>query len=320
MTEPGSASVPADVQECVDSLARAAGRELLGIVFFGSRLVNTTPNRFSAADLFVVVDDLGRFYRRLHDAGLVRRSVALLTAANRVLPPNVMRLGATPSAAGCKCFFISRTQLERELGPHSHDHFCKGRLTQIVAIVHARDQATHAWLTAQLRRSREDSLRWVGAYLPRRFGPRDYCLAMMRQSYRSEIRPESADRVLEVLEAQGDDLLELYRALLEEAGPRRGIVATGELFEQTTLPRTPDAYFARSRIRATLRWLKYLVTFENWLDYIVQKLHRRSAVEVRLSRWERRLPLLLLWPKFFRVLWQLQRHQVSAPPREENDA
>jgi hypothetical protein len=45
-----------------------------------------------------------------------------------------------------------------------------------------------------------------------------------------------------------------------------------------------------------------VVTFDNWLDYIARKVERRTGKRVEITPWERRLPLLLLWPKVVRVL------------------
>jgi hypothetical protein len=321
VNSPGVQAVPVDVLRCAQRLRDSCGNELVGVLFFGSRLVNTSPNRHSAADLFVIVDDYRGAYEALAHDGLVRRSARVLAATNRILPPNVLRIAAEdPGSAGCKCFFISASQLQRELGPRSRDHFCKGRLTQTVAIVETRDASTRRWLGDLLEEARSDSVRWVPAYLEASFSAQDYCARMMEMSYRSEIRPESKNRVHEVLAAQGDELVRRYALILRERGPAAGLEIDGQRFRRAaTAPpryRRRDAYFAWSRVRATLRWTKYVVTFENWLDYIVQKLHRRSGVRIELTKAQRRYPFLLLWPKLFSVVWQLQRQpsgQSHAP-------
>jgi hypothetical protein len=316
VNSPGVQTVPADVSRCAQLLRNSCGNELVGVLFFGSRLVNTSPNRHSAADLFVIVDDYRSAYEGLARDGLVRRSARVLAATNRFLPPNVLRIEADdPESAGCKCFFISASQLQRELGPRSRDHFCKGRLTQTVAIVETRDASTRRWLDDLLEEARSDSIRWVPAYLEASFSAQDYCTRMMEMSYRSEIRPESKNRVHEVLAAQGEGLVRHYALMLRERGPAAGLEIDGEGFRRATTTtarfRRRNAYFAWSRLRATLRWTKYVVTFENWLDYIVQKLHRRSGVRIELTEAQRRYPFLLLWPKLFSVVWQLQRQPSS---------
>ena len=59
--------------------------------------------------------------------------------------------------------------------------------------------------------------------------------------------------------------------------------------------------------RATVRWLKHVVSFEGWLDYIVQKASRHGGEELQLSERERRFPLLLLWGRVFRYLASVRK-------------
>jgi hypothetical protein len=48
-------------------------------------------------------------------------------------------------------------------------------------------------------------------------------------------------------------------------------------------------------------WLKHIVTFDGWLAHIVAKIERRTGRRSVLSRWERSLPLVFLWPGAFRM-------------------
>jgi len=66
----------------------------------------------------------------------------------------------------------------------------------------------------------------------------------------------------------------------------------------------------RSKVRATLRWAKYVALYDDWLDYVVGKIARRSGVAIELSSRERRWPLIFLWPKAIRFL-------RSRPQRQE---
>lgn len=308
-------ATPADVRACVDTLRRACGDALVGVIFFGSRFLQTSPDQHSAADLFLVVSDYGRFYRRLHDEELVHRAPGLLARLNRWLPPNVTLLRPpSTDGPGCKCCVISERDLERELSPHARDHFCKGRLGQTVAVIHARQPADGARLARQLDAAREDSLVWVPSHLPERFTAEQYCRAMLGVSFGSEIRPESPGRVEEVLAAQRQPLQARTLELLRGAAGQRQVeeVAPGEFRLREGARTSPRRlYFRRTRWRATLRWLKHPLTFDQWLDYIVRKVNRRTGMRVELTPAERRWPLLLLWPKLVKVLWGL-RH----PPRD----
>ena len=67
----------------------------------------------------------------------------------------------------------------------------------------------------------------------------------------------------------------------------------------------------RSKVRATLRWAKYVALYDDWLDYVVGKIARRSGVAIQEpSSRERRWPLIFLWPKAIRFL-------RSRPQRQE---
>jgi hypothetical protein len=314
--------LPGDVTACVRTLARAAGGQLVGVIFFGSRLLHTSPDAHSAADLFVVVEDYDSFYSRLRESGLVRGRAWWLAMLNRWLAPNVLSVDpGDGSGPACKCFVIDRASFSRAMSVRARDHFCRGRLAQIVMPVHARDAEDRKEIDALLRTARRESLIWVPDLLPPRFTVEDYCLAMLRASFEAEIRPESPDRVREVFEAQRERMSEAFEQVLRDRGPAFGIVAEGSAFRRGDrrpwLARARQRlWFERSRIRATLRWVKYVQTYEGWLDYIVHKVHRRTGMQLEITEAERRWPFLLLWPKFISVMIALRRSRSSNPSQD----
>lgn len=304
----GGLNVVPQVRESLDILTETCGANLVAVVFFGSVLVGTSPTQDSAADLFVIVEDYKRFYRDLGSRLPAARSAGVMAVLNRVLAPNVIYLrNPGDLRAGAKCFVIDREGFGKSLSRDSRDHFCRGRLIQRVQIVHARSDEAREEIERALESARRGALEWVPLYLPRTFGALDFCRRMLEVSYRGEIRPESRSRVQYVFEAQRTYFLLMFGRLLEEA------VASGDLERagnEYRLPRKPGMsvclwwrfFFFRSKVRATLRWFKYMLTFEDWLDYIARKAERRTGVHMELTKAERRLPILLLWPKLFRVL------------------
>ena len=60
--------------------------------------------------------------------------------------------------------------------------------------------------------------------------------------------------------------------------------------------------FRRSKVRATARWAKYVVLYDDWLEYVLRKIARRSGVTLELTARERRWPLIFLWPKAIQYL------------------
>jgi hypothetical protein len=139
------------------------------------------------------------------------------------------------------------------------------------------------------------------------FNVLDYCRRMMEVSYAAEIRPEARSRVREVTGAQGSFFRLVYGRVLQ-TGVRDGrLLVEGDLFRLAKKPGWRERFraahfFRRSKVRATVRWFKYMLTFDDWLDYIVRKIERRSGERIELTRAERRFPVIFLWPKAFRLI------------------
>src|SRR5690606_10588089 len=129
-------------ERLVRALTEVAGRDRVrAVLLFGSRLVQASPDRFSAYDLVLVVEAYRAFYQALAAAGLSRRPPRLQAALNRVLAPNVIAFAPDGWDGGpvAKILVVEPAALARALGPAARDHFMKGRLIQKVALLHARD-------------------------------------------------------------------------------------------------------------------------------------------------------------------------------------
>ena len=72
-------------------------------------------------------------------------------------------------------------------------------------------------------------------------------------------------------------------------------------------------------VRATARWAKYVVTFDDWLDFIVRKARRHTG---RGHRAHRRasagMPLLFLWPRVIHYLRHKDRDGSDAAARRSS--
>lgn len=291
-------------------IARLAAAEVEACVFFGSRKTRPSPDPWSAYDLFVVVRSYRSFYAALRRAGAVRGRPGLYAVLNRIMPPNQLFLW--PEVEGrrlhAKCAVISARDLCRETSPSRRDHFCVARLFQPVEVVHARDEAARAAALAAILAAHRATFDWVAPHLPGEFSAEEYGRALLRVSMASEIRPEPPGRADQLFEAQREYHREVQQRLLDELATagRLERLAAGRFRLPGAVPLgrrlAVRAYFAWSKLRATARWLKYVVTVEGWLDYLVHKAERHGGQPVELSAGERRLPLLLLWPRVVRYL------------------
>jgi len=308
-------SNPADSAPEALAAARAVkalgGDAVAAVLFFGSRQTQAAPDRHSAWDFFVVTRGYAPFYRALRRAGASHRPAGLLAFLNSVLTPSVISL-ALPALEGApvraKCAVVSLAHLRREASAERRDHFILGRLFQPVAILQADVPEREAILGALVEACRL-TITWVRPWLPERFTAEEYCRTLLRVSYGAEIRPEPVARRLQTLwEAQQERMLPVYSVLLRDLACEGELVETAPGTYALARPaagherRRLGAYFAWSRVRATTRWAKHVVTFEGWLDYLLRKAERHTGQEIVLTPRERRLPLVFLWPRVFRYL------------------
>ena len=293
------------------------GDSVSAIVFFGSRKSRARPDPYSAFDLFVVVEHARAFYDRLVARGAVRRAPAVLAALQALLPPNQISLAAQPGDAAprAKCAVVTVSEFTRQTSIRRNDHFCLGRLFQPTEILYAAP-GREAEIVDALARAHALTYVWGRPWLPARFDVGEYCRTLLRVSFAAEIRPEPEGRAQALFAAQEEYLRPVYATLLA------ALAGAGELREETageySVARPVTAgerlrlswYFRWSKVRATVRWAKYVITFDDWLDFIVRKARRHTGEDIVLTDRERRMPLLFLWPRLIHYL----RHKDRARP------
>lgn len=300
-----------------ESILDAAGEHLTAILLYGSQLLRAQPDVHSAWDLVLVVDRYGPFHRAIVDAGLQSRPVPLLNFMGHILPPSVTAVESVDGVAIGKCLIVSRKHFRRALHPRAPDHFLKGRMVQRVALIWAKDDRAAGAIEGWLRIARRDVLDWTGPWLAEPFDATSLTRRMLEVSYGGELRPENRSRALEIHSSQAEWLDEAFTEVLEDAAMDGDLVRTGDGGYRFARP--PGAgtrlacrlYFLRSKTRATLRWFKYMATFDGWLQYLVRKVERRTGDRIELTRMERKLPLIFLWPRVFRFFLDPSRRSAS---------
>lgn len=297
-----------DTARLAEFVAAAFGPGTRALVHYGSHVTAGVHRPGSARDFFVVVDDYRAAYAALStmvETGLEPARAARLA---RRLAPNVVAVSAPEGALHAKCAVLSAAHFARLCSDRAPDHFTRGRLFQQVQLAWARDDAAREAARDVLLLARAVTWRWGRPYLPDTFDAGEYVRALLTVSFAAEIRPEAAGRVGELLGQQAAVLVPTYAALLEWLAERGELLREGPGRFRDPRPPTPAqrarsrAWFARSKARATLRWGKYVALYDDWLEYIVQKIERRSGVRMELSPRERRWPLVFLWPRAIRFL------------------
>lgn len=314
---PGASDPTAD--DLAGFIAEAGGDDLLGVLFYGSRKTGAAPGPWSAYDFFVLTRTYTGFYKALRGSGRLRRGAQLVSALNAILPPNQisLRKGAFAESALAKCSVIRLDTLERETSPRRRDHFCAGRLFQPTHLTWVSDEAVRERIVACVVSAHEATWDWVRPWLPKTFGAAEYCRTALAVSLAHEFRPEPAGRSDALFEAQRQYLEATYGIWLSELAKRGALgVVGGGLYALADPPTAADkrrieGYFRRSKRRATERWFKYMMTFDDWLDYLVRKAERHSGQAIELTNRERRWPLVFLWPRVVRYLRHKDRRTAE---------
>jgi hypothetical protein len=256
------------------------------VLFYGSgasvsRLENPTDIIF---DFYVI----GPSYEALYASRTLR-------TANRLIPPNVFYF-ETPSPFGtlrAKYAVLSLDHFEKLVGAATFHSYFWARFAQPCRI-HAPDNAMKARLEDALARAIATFCGASAGLTDGAFRPLDLWLAGLGASYRAELRAEDSERAAKLIESYGTWAETVTAPALTLAGyePR----TNDSVIMLNKKPR--DARLAW-RLRAAagaglsvLRLLKGTQTFNGGIDYIAWKIKRHSGVDIEVTDWERRHPML----------------------------
>jgi hypothetical protein len=297
--------------ELIKYIQESFGTSTAAIIHYGSRAQKSGSRADSAYDFFVIVDDYEAAFLSFASSAHPRFSARTAVSLSRFLPPSIVALTHLPANAEehnqAKCAVLSLKDLAIVSASDSPDHFAKGRLFQQLQLAFTRDSAAREAVEDAIIAARLSTFEWGSPYLPARFSAEDYCRRLLETSYAGEIRVETQARIHELLAAQGSTLYAMYDQLLASLAEEGTLRRVNGRYEQVNPPSAArkakvDSYFRRSKARATMRWVKLIWLYDDWLEYLNQKLGRRANHVIDLTPQERRWPFLLLWPKLFRYI------------------
>lgn len=299
-----------------ERLIAAAGGSVRVVLLYGSQLLGARPGRHSAFDFVVVVENDRAFYRALAAAGELHRPVWIMAALARVLAPNTIAFAPEAGRIGiAKCLIVSADRFERALGRNAPDHFFLGRMVQRVQTIWARGEDEARWVQERLGGAHAGVLTWMLPYLDEPVNAEELGRRLLEVCYRGELRPEAQDRAHRIFDTQVDHFREVFPAVLER-GVAAGVLARqGDRYVRAAPVSSAERrrwqrYFLRSKTRSTLRWFKHMVTFANWLPYVVQKVERHTGRTIELTRLEKAVPIVFLWPRAIHVLLTRPRREI----------
>ncbi len=283
----------ADPWPAVEAIAEAARRQqgpgVLAVLFYGS-VRRDQDEEGGIVDLFLLVES----YAALPGSRLQR-------VLNGLLPPNVFYLETAFEGRKLRAKYavITLSQFERAVGPSALLPYFWARFAQPVSLIWSRDEASRARVRAALAQAVETLIRSAWPLFEAPPKSSEFWARAFTETYRSELRAErKGRRAQQIYEAHADRYDRLLAAFPEA---RRG--PTGAAARR----RAKVAWWLRRVLGKTftvLRLLKAAFTFQNGADYLAWKIARHSGVEIELTPWQRRHPILaasvLIWRLYLR--------------------
>jgi hypothetical protein len=257
-------------------------------------------------DFFLVTDDYRLLYPDAKQQFLCQH-----------LPPSVYYLELESEKFGKLCAkysVISLDRLRQETSPQASDNYHMGRFGQKIGICYVKDDAVRTALIDAFFDALIWNVRLTIHKFHRDFPFEGFFLKYLRTSYSGATRIETEEKFQSIYANDKGFYDSIYRKVLcyyeQETGEIRYNQAK-DLYELQVFgwPRFSNYLRARfflnkSKCTSTLRWFKNMLTFKNWLDYIINKVERHSGVKLELTRLDRKFPLIIGSRHFFRLLFK----------------
>ncbi len=280
-----------------DAMRAAHGETVAAVLFYGSCLRQDPSDDppEGIQDFYVIVDH----YRDAYPG-------SLQALANRLLPPNVFYIeevwqGRTVRA---KYAVVDRRQFLKGTSSAAFHPSLWARFSQPVALLYARDADIKAEMAAAISEAVRTML---GASAPLVSSPSDpgaFWLEALRQTYRAELRPESAERAVTIYQADQERYDRIARlTFADDLDDEDRIVIRSNESQRRRARRLWLARRLLGKPLSVFRLMKSLFTFNGGVDYALWKIERHTGVRVPISSFERRHPIL----SSPRLLWRLFR-------------
>ncbi len=233
-------------------------------------------------DFYVIVEN----YRSTHKNIFSR-------IGNRLLPPNVyyQECSYNNQIIRCKYAIVCLTQFGKKVSPNTKNPYFWARFCQPAALIYVRDDTTRNRIIDALMTAVTTTLSEAEKLAPSASAHAQW-IEILSQTYKTELRSERSNRAAAIVNADPDYYEALHDAVLENSQKPASSTADNSGWSQRRLV---------GKTLSVLRLIKAAFTFDGGADYLAWKITRHSGVEVNLTPWQRRHPILSA-PKLF---WQL---------------
>lgn len=279
-------SVPESVFELVQFIL--GNRQPIGVIYYGSSLWKKELT--GLLDFYVVCDRLSDWYEQ----------DSFKKIANYCLPPNIEYYEWTNTAnpLRAKVAILSIDQLKKALSLSSMDTTMWARFCQPVKILWWKDEGARNALTDCLVKAVDTAVWWAATLGPEQGTAETYWCSLFRHTYDAELRVESQNRPMLILENREDYFTQLLTFGWKHCGI--SFVKKEDHRLQPVLSKQQrelagKQWMIRKRIGRPLnilRLIKAAFTFTGGAQYIAWKINRHRNIHLQLSNFQKRHPII----------------------------
>lgn len=291
------------VREFKNYFLRRFGSNLVYLIFYGSCLYTSTKRKTSMYDFYVVVED----YRKAYDAFDKRKR--FYRFLNQFLPPNVffIYLDVNGERVSSKYNLVSVSHIERYTSEDAPDMYIFGRLGKRIALLfYRREEEVERFVDMWGRAMRMNAIIALN-FLPSEFDLDRFIIKTLQVSYMGDYRVERDTKVEELFKVDVDFYRKVYSLILadivreEESVEKVDEERFKKVLESEDERKKAERFIKKAKRRSVYRWPKGLVTVEDYVEYLINKVERAKGIKIELTPLERRFPLILGWKYFFRL-------------------
>jgi phosphatidate cytidylyltransferase-like protein len=300
----------------IEAILSHYGNKVVGIFMYGSKLSAVTATATSFPDFFVITEGYRGVFKKISHWAL-----------SYFLPPHIYHLRLDEQLR-CKYNLVSLKRFQRECSRRAKDIYILGRFGKRVALIYARDAQARRKLTDCCFNAMSNVVPWTLRGMQKPFSEKDFTLSCLNLSYAGETRVETSSKVPKLFESEKEFYLETYPAFLKKHPKAQKLAQltsngsyrpSGGRFVRWLRRIRFRWFLRRSRIRGILRWPKFLVTVDEWVDIILSKIERTKGIKLDVTDRQRRHPLIFAWPHFFRLLRSGAIKSAQKAPEEKSE-
>ena len=275
VAEESEAQVSAPILAIAEA-ARLRHKAIVAVLFYGSCL-RQPGDEGKIVDLFL----LAEHYKYAHSSRIAR-------VMNALLPPNVYYVEGLFDGrrVAAKYAVVTLAHFEALVTPCTLQPYFWARFAQPTVVLWARDNAIRRRVHAALSQSVVTIISETQGLMPEVWTPAELWSRAFIETYRTELRAEGANQAHRLYEAFAKRYDHVTR------------IVTGHRvagFHSAEARRAARRWWQRrvlGKLLSVLRLIKASFTFQDGAAYLAWKIRRHSGVQIELTRWQRRHPIL----------------------------